>query len=319
MKTKEKKFNLAELYSKYGIFIILLVAVVIASLLSDTFLTPRNISNIIRQNAVVMIIAFGAQMVLITGEVDLSPGSVCAFAGVMSTVVMLHTGSPVLALLAGILCGAIFGFLNGWVITACGIPSFIMTLASQFIGRGAILAFTSAQPVNGFDKSFAVFGQGRIGALPIPILIMVIVLIVYWVLMNRRRFGRYVYAVGGNEDAAKASGINTKMVKIKAFLFAGATAGLAGVILMSRLNSGQPNGGEQYEFDAITAAIIGGTSMSGGVGKVYGTVVGALFVGVLLNIMTQLNVSAYYQKIVKGAIIALAVIIDAQVRRNKKA
>lgn len=317
--TKTKtKLSWADLYSKYGIFVILLIAVIIASLLSDTFLTPRNISNIIRQNAVVMIIAFGAQMVLITGEVDLSPGSVCAFAGVLSTVVMLHTGNAVLALLIGILVGAAFGFLNGLIITACGIPSFIMTLASQFIGRGAVLAYTDAQPVSGFDSSYTVFGQGQVLGIPVPIMIMAIVLAIYWVMMNRRRFGRYVYAVGGNEDAARASGINTKLVKIKAFLFAGAAAGLAGVILMSRLNSGQPNGGDQYEFDAITAAIIGGTSMSGGVGKVYGTVVGALFVGVLLNIMTQMNVSAYYQKIVKGTIIALAVIIDAQVRRVKK-
>lgn len=316
---EKKKLNWADLYSKYGIFVILIVAVIVASLLSDTFLTPRNISNIIRQNAVVMIIAFGAQMVLITGEVDLSPGSVCAFAGVMSTVTMLKTGNPVLALLTGVLVGAIFGFFNGFIVTACGIPSFIMTLASQFIGRGAVLAYTNAQPVNGFDSSFTVFGQGVVAGIPVPIIIMVVVLVIYWVLMNRKRFGRYVYAVGGNEDAARASGINTKLIKIKSFLFAGAAAGLAGVILMSRLNSGQPTGGEQYEFDAITAAIIGGTSMSGGVGKVYGTVVGALFVGVLLNIMTQMDVSAYYQKIVKGTIIALAVIIDAQVRRVKKA
>lgn len=316
---EKKKLNWADLYSKYGIFVILIVAVIVASLLSDTFLTPRNISNIIRQNAVVMIIAFGAQMVLITGEVDLSPGSVCAFAGVLSTVTMLKTGNPIIALLVGILVGAIFGFFNGLIVTACGIPSFIMTLASQFIGRGAVLAYTNAQPVNGFDSSYTIFGQGVVAGIPMPILIMAIVLIFYWILMNRKRFGRYVYAVGGNEDAARASGINTKMIKIKAFLFAGAAAGLAGVILMSRLNSGQPTGGDQYEFDAITAAIIGGTSMSGGVGKVYGTVVGALFVGVLLNIMTQMDVSAYYQKIVKGAIIALAVIIDAQVRRMKKA
>lgn len=318
MTTNKKNLNWVDLYSKYGIFVILLVAVIIATLLSDTFLTPRNISNIIRQNAVVMIIAFGAQMVLITGEVDLSSGSVCAFAGVMSTVVMLNTGSPVLALLAGILVGAVFGFLNGFVITACGIPSFIMTLASQFIGRGAVLAYTDAQPIRGFDSSYTFFGQGQILGIPVPTIIMIIVLIAFWIIMNRTRFGRYVYAVGGNEAAAHASGINTKRVKIRAFLFAGAAAGLGGVILMSRLNSGQPNGGEQYEFDAITAAIIGGTSMSGGVGKIYGTIVGALFVGVLLNIMTQMNVSAYYQKIVKGAIIALAVIIDAQVRRVKE-
>lgn len=321
MKTKtlsRGKISLAEIYSRFGIFIILVIAVIVASFLSDTFLTWRNLSNIIRQNAVVMIIAFGSQMVLVSGETDLSPGSVCAFAGVAATMAMVQTGSAILSLLVGILCGAAFGFLNGWVVTTCGIPSFIMTLATQFIARGAILAITNAQPVVGFDKSFTVFGQGYIGPISVPILIMVVVLAIYWFLMNRMRFGRYVYAVGGNADAARASGISPKWVKIKAFLFAGAAAGLAGVILMSRMNSGQPTGGEQYEFDAITAAIIGGTSMRGGIGKVYGTVVGALFVGVLLNIMTQMDVSAYYQRIVKGAIIALAVIVDAQVRRARK-
>lgn len=319
MNSKTKpKMSFAEIYSRFGIFIILVVAVIIASFLSDTFLTPRNISNIIRQNAVVMIIAFGSQIVLITGGCDLSPGSVCALAGVSSTMLMLSTGNPVVALLGGVLIGAVCGFINGWVITTCGIPDFIMTLASQFICRGAVLAITEAQPVVGFDDSFTFFGQGYIGPIPVPTLIMIAVLIFYWIMMNRRRFGRYVYAIGGNAEAARSSGINVKMTKIKAYLFAGAVAGLAGVILMSRLNSGQPNGGEQYEFDAITAAIIGGTSMSGGTGKVYGTVVGALFVGVLLNIMTQMDVSAYYQKIVKGAIIALAVIVDVQVRRARK-
>lgn len=317
-KTKQR-MSFAEIYSRFGIFIILVVAVIVASFLSDTFLTPRNISNIIRQNAVVMIIAFGSQIVLITGGCDLSAGSVCALAGVSSTMIMLSTGNAVVALLGGILIGAACGFINGWVITTCGIPDFIMTLAMQFICRGTVLAMTDAQPVFGFDKSFTVFGQGRIGPVPVPTIIMVVVLIIYWIMMNRRRFGRYVYAVGGNAEAARSSGINVKWVKIKAYLFAGAAAGLGGVILMSRMNSGQPNGGEQYEFDAITAAIIGGTSMSGGTGKVYGVVVGALFVGVLLNIMTQMDVSAYYQKIVKGAIIALAVIIDVQVRRSKKA
>jgi len=314
----KKKISIADIYSKFGIFIILIIAVIVASFLSDTFLTFQNISNIIRQNAVVMIIAFGSQMVLVSGEVDLSPGSVCAFSGVISTMVMLSTGNPILALISGIVCGMGFGFLNGWIITTCAIPSFIMTLATQFIGRGAVLALTNAQPVRGFDEGFLAFGQGYVGSIPVPIIIMAIVLVIYWILMNYKKFGRYVYAVGGNADAAKASGINVKAVKIKTFLFAGATAGLAGVILMSRLNSGQPNGGDQYEFDAITAAIIGGTSMTGGIGKVYGTVVGALFVGVLINIMTQMDVSAYYQKIVKGTIIALAVIIDVQVRRAKK-
>lgn len=318
-KAKTKKWSAADIYSRFGIFIILIIAIIIAAFLSDAFLTPRNLSNIVRQNAVVMIIAFGSQMVLIAGGCDLSPGSVCALSGVISTMTMLQTGSPVVALVVGILIGAGCGLVNGLVITMCEIPDFIMTLASQFICRGAVLALTDAQPVTGFDESYTVFGQGYIGALPVPTLILILVLVFYWILMNRRRFGRYVYAVGGNREAARASGINTKKIKTQAYLFAGAAAGLAGVILMSRMNSGQPNGGEQYEFDAITAAIIGGTSMSGGTGKVYGVVVGALFVGVLLNIMTQMNVSAYWQRIVKGLIIALAVIVDVQVRKKRKA
>jgi len=314
-----KKISIADIYGKYGIFIILIIAVIISSFLSSTFLTSKNLSNIIRQNAVIMIISFGSQMVLITGGCDLSPGSVCALAGVISTITMLNTSSPAMALIVGIVVGAGCGLVNGLIITSCGIPDFIMTLASQFIARGAVLALTNAQPVSGFNSSFLVFGQGYLGAVPIPSIIMVVVLVFYWILMNRRRFGRYVYAVGGNSEAARSSGVNVKKIKTLAYLFAGAAAGLAGVILMSRMNSGQPNGGEQYEFDAITAAIIGGTSMTGGSGRVYGVVVGALFVGVLLNIMTQMNVSAYWQKIVKGTIIALAVIADVRVRNTRKA
>lgn len=314
-RTIKRKVSLAEIYSRFGIFIILIIAIIISAFLSDTFLSVRNLGNILRQNAVVMIIAFGAQMVLITGEVDLSAGSVAAFAGVISTVVMLRTNNVVLAVISGLICGSLIGFLNGLVITTFAIPAFIMTLATQFIARGAILAYTDAQPITGFDSSFSVLGQGYLSFIPIPIIITIIVAATYWIIMNRRKFGRYVYAVGGNSEAAKTSGINVNKIKIQSFLFAGLMSGLAGVILMSRLNSGQPNGAESYEFDAITAAIIGGTSMSGGVGKVSGTIIGAIFVGVLLNIMTQMDVSAYYQKIVKGVIIAIAVIVDVQVRR----
>ena len=315
----KKKISFADIYSKYGIIIILIAAVIIASFISSNFLTPTNISNIIRQNAVVMIIAFGSQMVLITGEVDLSPGSVLALAGVAATMVMKVTNNAVISLIVGVLVGAAFGLANGLVITKCRIPAFIMTLATQFIGRGVVLMITDSQPVSGLGESFLVYGQGNIfGVIPVPTVIMVIVLVFYAILMGKRKFGRYVYAVGGNAEAARSSGINVDRIKTLAFLFAGAVAGLGGVVLMSRMNSGQPTAGEAYEFDAITAAIIGGTSMSGGSGKIYGTVVGALFVGVLLNIMTQMNVSAYAQKIVKGAIICFAVIVDAQVRRAQK-
>lgn len=310
--------SFAEFYSKFGIFAILLVAVIVASVLSPAFLSPRNLLNILRQNAVILVIAFGSQMVLISGEVDLSPGSVAAFSGCISAMVMMSTNSVVLAVLAGLLSGVVFGGLNGWVVTACGIPSFIMTLATQFVGRGAILAITNAQPISGLPKSFASLGQGYLGPIPMPIVISAVVLVIYWLLMNRMRFGRFVYAVGGNADAAKASGINVAAVKIKSFVFAGLMAGLGGVLLMSRLKSGQPTSAEAYEFDAITAVIIGGTSMNGGTGNVYGTVAGWLFVAILLNIMTLLDVGAYYQQIVKGIIIALAVIIDVRVRSARK-
>lgn len=314
-KSLKKPRSFAEFYTKFGIFVILIIAIVVAAILSDAFLTPRNLLNILRQNAVILVIAMGAQMVLISGEVDLSPGSVCAFAGCVSAMTMQSTNSVVLSICVGLLCGLMFGVFNGWIITACGIPSFIMTLATQFIGRGGILAITSAQPITGLPTSYGVLGQGYLGLIPVPIVISVIVLLIYWVMMNRMRYGRFVYAVGGNMDAATASGINAKLIKIKSFAFAGLMAGLGGVLLMSRMKSGQPNAADAYEFDAITAAIVGGTSMSGGQGSVYGMIAGWLFVAVLINIMTLMNVSAYSQKILRGVIIAVAVIIDARVRK----
>jgi inositol transport system permease protein len=312
-----KNFSTVKIYQRFGIFIILLVTIIIASFLSDAFFSFRNLSNLLRQNAVVMIIAFGSQMVLVAGEVDLSAGSIAAFSGVIATMIMAATKSVFLAILGGLACGFLWGFLSGLVITSFRIPAFIMTLAAQFIARGVILSITNAQPVTGLDRSFGVLGQGYVGVVPVPIVIMLIILAIYWLIMNRLRFGRYVYAVGGNVEAARSSGINVSWVKIRAFIFANMMAGVGGILLMSRLNSGQPMGAVNYEFDAITAAIIGGTSMSGGVGKVYGTVVGAILVGVLINIMTLLNISAYYQQIAKGAIIAIAVIIDTKVRGAK--
>jgi inositol transport system permease protein len=316
-KIRKKAINFARIYQQFGIFAITIIALIVSAFLSDAFFSFRNLSNILRQNAVVMIIAFGSQMILISDEVDLSAGSITAFAGVISAIVMAQTKNLAMAILAGLSCGILLGFFNGLIITLCRIPSFIMTLATQFIARGVILSVTNAQPVTGLDQSFAFIGQGHIGIVPVPIVITLAVLAIYWTIMNRMRFGRHVYAVGGNADAAKASGINPKMVKIGAFIFAGIMSSIAGIILMSRLRSGQPNAALNYEFDAITAAIIGGTSMNGGLGKVYGVVVGAILVGILLNIMTLLGVGAYSQQIAKGTIIALAVIIDVRVRNAK--
>lgn len=313
----KSRIDVAQLYSQFGVFIILLVAMAVATLLSDAFLSSRNLINILRQSAVITIIACGAQMVLISGEVDLSPGSVAAFGGCMAASVMATTGSILLAVAAGLGIGLALGFINGFVITRFRIPSFIMTLATLQAARGGILALTKAQPITGLGN-FTWIGQGYVGPVPVPVIILVIILAISWLILNKLRFGRYIYAVGGNSNAAQASGISVAAIKTKAFMFQGLMAGLGGIILMSRLNSGQPTGGIGYEFEAITAVIIGGTSMSGGIGHLYGTVAGALFVAVLVNIMTLTNVSAYYQQIVQGIIIAIAVIIDVRVRSAKK-
>ncbi len=312
---KIKKMNIADIYGKFGIFIILLVTLIISAIISPAFLSASNIINVIRQNVTIGIVACGAQLVLLCGEVDLSAGSVAAFAGCFAAMVQAATGNPFLALLTGLVIGGMMGFLNGIVITSCAIPSFIMTLATQQAARGAILAITKAKPISKLEN-FTWFGQGYIGPVPVPILIWIIMLVITGFLLNKMRFGRYVYAVGGNRTAARSSGIKVNWIVTKCFTFAGLLSGLGGVVLMARVNSGQPSGGEQLEFDAITAVIIGGTSMSGGVGNIYGTIAGALFVGFLINIMTLLNVSAYFQQIVKGVIIALAVIIDVKVRNS---
>lgn len=304
-------------YSKFGIFLILLATMLVGTLCSPSFLSFNNIINVVRQNATIGVVACGSLIVLICGDVDLSAGSVAAFSGCIGAMVMVKTGNALLAGLVGIAIGTGFGWVNGIVITKCGIPSFIMTLATQLVARGAILALTDAKPFSGLGD-FNWYGKGYIGPLPVPILIWIIFAVITWMVLNVMRFGRHMYAVGGNANAARASGIRVESVRRRAFAFAGAMAGLGGVILMARVNSAQPTGGVGLEFSAITAAIIGGTSMSGGIGNVYGTVAGALFVGFLTNIMTINNVNSYYQSIVQGTIIALAVIIDVKVRgRNK--
>ncbi len=313
----KKRLSIVEIYEKFGIFIILAVTMIISAVISPAFLSASNIMNVIRQNVTIGIVACGAQLVLLCGEVDLSPGSVAAFAGCFAAMVQTASGNMILALLTGLVIGAALGFVNGMIITKCGIPSFIMTLATQQAARGAILMITKARPISKLGN-FTWFGQGRVGPVPAPIIIWIVILILVGFMLNKMRFGRHIYAVGGNKTAAKASGIKVNAVVTRCFTIAGLLSGLGGVVLMGRVNSGQPTGGEQLEFDAITAVIIGGTSMNGGIGNIHGTIAGALFVGFLINIMTLLNVSAYFQQIVKGVIIALAVIIDVKVRNNGK-
>jgi inositol transport system permease protein len=308
----------AEIYRKYGTILIFVGIVIIASLSSPTFLTEANLTNVLRQVVVVSLLACGITFVIILGQIDVSLGSVLALCGTVAASVMALTGSVPLAVVAGMTLGAVTGLINGFVITFFRIPSFIMTLAMTTVARGAILLYTGGSPVTGLGN-FKIIGQGSLGPVPISVLILVVIIAISWVLLNKTKFGRYVYAVGGNERAALASGISPDRVIIKAFVFNGVLCAIAGIVLMSRVNSGQPAGGVGYEFDAITAVVVGGTSLMGGTGTITGTVIGSLIIGVINNILNLLNVSSYWQQIIKGLIIAIAVILDVWTKSKRRA
>lgn len=308
-RTRMKSISFKEVFAKYGSLFILAFMIIISTILSPFFLTMTNLLNILRQGSITMIIGYGVTLVIIAGMIDLSSGSVLALAGVIGTSAFVMTGSPWVGLIVGILVGAGTGLFNGFLITAFSLPPFIVTLAMMTIARGLALLFTGGYPIIDID-AFSTFGKGFFLGIPIPVIIMLIVFVFMIILTTRTKFGRYIYAIGGNEKAAIASGVNVKKIKILTFVLNGGLVGLAGVILMSRINSGQPAAGLSYELDAITMAVIGGTSLTGGAGTIVGTLVGGLVVGILKNILNLTNVSPYWQQILKGAIILIAVIMD---------
>lgn len=304
--------------SDYGFLVILLVMVTISYLLEPAFLTPRNLMNVFRQMSITTIIAFGTTLVIIAGMIDLSTGSLAALTGVVGTMVYVATGSIILGLLAGLAVGAAVGLLSGSLITKFDLPPFIVTLAMMTGARGMALLITGGKPIINIGD-FTALGQGYLFGIPVPVIIMFAVFFVMLLILKRTKLGRYTYAIGGNQEAAIASGINVKKVKIILFIIAGLCTGLAGVLLMSRINSGQPSAGLMYELDAITAVVVGGTSLAGGVGSMLGTLVGGLIVAILQNILNLTNVSPYWQQILKGVVIVLAVILDIVTKSKKKA
>jgi len=318
----EKKFNFGEFYGKWGTLMILVVIAVLSALFVPNFVKPRNLINILLQNAVVAMLAFSATFVIILGHINVAYGSELAFIGCISCLVMNSAQasmSPVMAalfaLIVAVLVGMIIGGINGYVITKFNIPAFIMTLAVTTIARGGALLLTNGTPVAGMDDTFNWFGQGYIGPIPTSVIIMIVLFLVAWVLLNKTRFGRHIYAVGGNENAAIASGINSKKVVKRAFLLDGIFTGIAALVFMARQASGTPAGGLQYEFDAITAVVVGGTSLSGGSGNVVGTIIGAIIVGIINNVQNLLHINTYWQQVVKGLVILIAVIIDVVTKR----
>ncbi len=305
--------------SKYSIYVILVAMIVISSFLSPAFLSVNNFANISRQISITTILAFGETILIIGGMLDLSCGSVMALSGLLAVLVFKATGFGVVALGAGILTGVLANYINGIMVTVFRVPPFIATLAMLTSARGAALLLTSGQPVYQLGQ-FRVWGQGAVLGIPTPLLFVVAILVITWYILNHTRLGRYIYAIGGNQEAARASGIAINRVKVVAYLINGAFVGVAGVLYMSRVNAGLPDAGQGFELDALTSSIIGGVSFSGGVGTAVGTLAGAFIVGFLGNIMNLLGIQSYVQQVVRGAIIALAVAYDiaSKSRRTRK-
>jgi inositol transport system permease protein len=308
--------KVSDFISKHSIFVILIFVFFISALLNPNFLSAMNLTNVLRQNAVVVILALGVTMLIIAGTIDLSSGAVMAFSGVLAVYVFRATGSLTFSLITGVIVGVIFNCISGVLVAVFKTPPFIATLAVMAIARGSALLFTMGQNIHQIGD-FVVFGQGSLLSIPIPIIFMVFMLILTWYILNNTRFGRSLYAIGGNEEAANASGIRVARTKFLCYMLNGVFVGLAGVIFMSRVNAGLPNAGHGFEFEALTAAVIGGTSFSGGIGTATGTFAGAFIVGIIGNIMNLVGVNAYIQQIIRGGIIALAVIMDIYAKNKR--
>ena len=321
-KWRQVAVQLRSIFNKYGIFLVFIAMLIVASILSPAFLSKTNLINVVRQMSVVGLIALGVTGVIVSAGIDLSSGSVVGLSAVVAASLSQLPDYPAafykglqvplfVAILAACGVGALVGLINGSLVAKTRIPPFIATLGTLTAIRGAALLYTGGRPISDLTDGYNFIGQGDLFGVPVPILLLVLMALVTHVLYSQTKFGKYVYAIGGNEQAARVSGINVGKYKMLMYVYAGFLAGLAGLVVSARIGSGQPGLGQGYELDAIAAAVIGGASLSaGGIGTVAGTVVGALIIGVLNNILDLTNVSAYWQQIIKGCIIVGAVILD---------
>ncbi len=301
---------LRNIIDKFGISIIFVVICIIIAFQSPAFLTSNNLFNVLLQVSTNTIIAVGMTFIILTGGIDLSVGSLVAVVAV-TTGTILHTAVGVpLALLLGALMGVVAGGVNGFLVARCTVPSFITTLGMMSVARGLALTITRGQTIHGFPDSFRFLGNGYIGPVPVPVILALLTVVVAHLVLTQTRFGRHVYAVGGNREAVRLSGINIVKVEWIVYAICGFTCFLGAIVLMGRLNSAQPIAGTGYELTAIAAVVIGGTSLMGGTGKITGTLMGALIIGVLQNGLTLLNVTSYFQQIIIGSVIVLAVLFD---------
>ena len=316
------KQNRGDFFRKYAIVLVLVALCVLFTILEPAFVGVDNIMQILRNISISGIVAVGMAFCLIAGGLDLSVGTTQGFAVIVVAVSVLNFGMPVpVAVLLAIACGVGIGLVNGVVINELNVPPLIATLATMEAFRGVIYVVTEAKPIFGFDESFTLVGQGTIGVIPIPVIIFAAVFALGWLFLNRTTIGRYFYGVGSNDEVARLSGVNVKKIKYLVYALAGLLAAFSGVILVSRLNSGQPRVGIGLEFEVITAVVLGGVSITGGEGKLSGVLFGILIMGVLKNGLILTGVTEYYQMIITGVVLIAAVGFDAtsQKRRQSKA
>jgi ribose transport system permease protein len=303
-------FNLLYKSKEFGIFIALIILCIILSISTPYFLTVYNVFTVMRQISIIAIISIGMTMVILTEGIDLSVGSIFGLTNVIVAIAIVHNFGIAGGIIAALLCGVVIGFGNGVIISKLELPPFIVTLGMMSIARGLALVITKGWPVTGLPPSFDFIGNGYIWIIPFPVVIMVIIAVVGHIFLTRTIWGTYIYAIGGNEEAAKLCGINVNFIKILVYSITGFVCAISGIIMTSRLSQGEPSAGLGYELDAIAAAVIGGTSLSGGEGSIIGTLIGASIMGVIRNGLVLLGVSAFWQTVIIGIVIILAVAIE---------
>lgn len=300
--------------SNIGIVMVLIIMCVIISFATDKFLTPTNIISVLRQISINTYIALGMTLVIILGHIDLSVGAIVAMSGTLTVGFIVNQGLPIwLAIVLGIVLGAVTGLLSGFIVSQFKVPAFIITMAMMNVANGIAYVYSGGQSTRITDAFFINIGTDYLfKVIPLPVVYMVVLIAIFAFLLNKTKFGTYIYAIGGNREAARLSGVPIKKVEIVVFTLSGLLSAFAGLVLCSRMYSGQPSVGSGYELDAIAACVLGGTSMAGGKGRISGTVFGAIVIGIISNGLNLIGVSSYWQLIIKGLIIACAVLLDVQ-------
>ncbi|WP_413451726.1 ABC transporter permease [Georgenia phoenicis] len=304
-------FDFAYWWDRVGILVVLIALVALMAVIAPNFASVDNLMNVARSISVNAILAAGMTFVIITAGIDLSVGSTVAVSGVVAVMTAISGAPTPLAVVLGVLAGAVMGLVNGALTAYLSLAAFIVTLGTMTFGRGLAYTMTGGQPIVDNTIGFRDIGNGYIAGIPAPVVVMAVVYLAAWFLLERTRYGRHVYAVGGNSEAARLAGVNVKAVTTSVYVIAGACAGLAGIIFAARVVSAQPTAGDGYELDAIAAVVLGGTSLMGGRGRIIGTLIGSVILGVLTTGLILMNVPFFTQLLIKGAVIILAVVIDS--------